>query len=244
MAIHEKRNATALAWRVALCIAVLSAGGNAATVVGRIPGEFATTATGAAAYVMPIDVSPGLGGLSPAVALSYNSQTGDGHAGLGWTLTGFPKITRCPLTRAVDGRVQGVRFGAQDRFCLDGQPLVLLSGAYGGDGAEYRLEIHGNERIISRGRQGVGPLWFELRQSDGLVKRFGNDADSRVEAAGNGEVMAWALNEVEDRFQQRVSYTYTEDSAKGEHYPAEVRWTHSASEHPDQASLRPLGFWR
>lgn len=226
---------------VMLAALATAVGADATTLVGRIAGEFETTATGGAVYGIPLQVGAGMNGLRPAVTLAYNSQAGDGLAGMGWTLAGLSRIARCPLTRALDGKVQGVRFGSQDRFCLDGQPLVLVAGSYGGAGAEYRTEVHGHERIFSFGRQGSGPAWFELHQPDGLVRRFGNDEDSRVEAAGSSEISAWAINEVEDRFQQRIGFAYAEDNARGEHYPAEIRWTYSATETPQQGRLR-LGF--
>ena len=120
----------------------------AATAVGRVSGTFDTTPTGAATYSIPIPVAAGMNGLRPDIALAYNSQGGEGYAGAGWTLAGVSEITRCPLSRAVDGRVQGVRFTSADRFCLDGHPLILLSGIYGSAGAQYRTEIHGFERVI------------------------------------------------------------------------------------------------
>lgn len=227
----------------ALLIALLACAAQAGTVVGRIGGSFGVTPTGTAAYTMPIQVAAGMGGLRPDVALVYGSHGGDGPAGPGWALTGFPRIARCPRTLAVDGAVQGVRFTNQDRFCLEGQPLVLIKGTWGAAGAEYRSEVHGYERIFSWGRQGSGPAWFELRRPDGLVERYGNDDDSRVEVPGGSEVVAWALNEIEDRFQQRVGFAYVEDNARGEHYPAEVRWTYGASQGPEAARLRLALRW-
>ncbi len=226
-----------------LLVALLACATQAGTVVGRIGGSFGVTPTGAAAYTVPIQVAAGMGGLRPDVALVYGSHGGDGPAGPGWTLAGFPRIARCPRTLAVDGAVQGVRFTSQDRFCLEGQPLVLLKGTWGAAGAEYRSEVHGYERIFSWGRQGSGPAWFELRRPDGIVERYGNDDDSRIEVPGGSEVAAWALNEIEDRFQQRVGFAYVEDHARGEHYPAEVRWTYGASQGPDLARLRLALHW-
>ena len=132
-----------------------------ATAVGRLAAEFGVDATGAANYIVPITVAAGRGGLRPAIGLRYASHEGDGLAGMGFTVTGLSRITRCPLTIAVDGRAQGVRFAAGDRYCLDGQPLVLVAGTYGADGAEYRTEVNNLQRVISRGRQGSGPA--ELR---------------------------------------------------------------------------------
>ena len=104
-------------------------------------------------------------------------------------------------------------------------------------------EIHAFERVISYGQLGSGPAWFELRSPDGLVYRYGNDADSRVEAPGTTEVRAWALNEIEDKFQQRVGFAYTEDAVRGEYHPAEIRWTYGPGETFQQARYRLVMSW-
>jgi RHS repeat-associated protein len=215
----------------------------AVTVPGRIAGTFDASASGAATYNIPIQVSAGMNGLKPAISLGYNSQAGNGLAGMGWTLNGLSEIRRCGLTRAVDGRVQGVRFTTGDRYCLDGQPLVLVSGTYGGDGSQYRTEVHDFERVFARGRQGNGPAWFEVRQPDGLVYRYGNDGDSRIEAGGTTEVRVWALNEIEDKFAQRIGFAYAEANASGEYRPTEIRWTYGGSETFTQGRYRLVFSW-
>ncbi len=219
-------------------LSLISASG--ATLPGRIAGEFEPASNGAATYTIEIEVAAGMNGLKPGIALAYSSSAGSGHAGMGWAIAGLSRIERCPLTRALDGRARGVRLDSQDRFCLDGEPLVRLSGTHGADGAVYRRELHAFERVIARGRQGSGPSWFEMQRPDGLVQRFGNDDDSRIEAPGTSEVRGWALNEIEDRFQQRIGFSYTEDAALGEHLPAEIYWTYGAAQSPEQARYRLL----
>jgi RHS repeat-associated protein len=216
---------------------------NAATLVGRVAGEPGSSTTGAATYAIPINVAAGMNGLRPAVALNYSSQAGDGVAGIGWSLSGFSAITRCPLTAAVDGRFQDVRYAWEDRYCLDGQPLVLVSGSYGRENAEYRTEVHGYEKITSHESWGNGPLYFEVRQPNGLLYRYGNDADSLIEAPGTGQVRAWALNEVIDKHQQRMGFTYSEDTTAGEFLPAEVRWSWGPGQTPNEARYRLVFSW-
>lgn len=231
-------------WRMVLLPILLIAGtARGATVPGRVDGSFEATATGAVAYSVPVTVAAGMNGLRPAIGLEYNSQSARGEAGAGWSLSGFSIISRCPLTVALDGRVQGVRFSRQDRYCLDGHPLVLISAVPGVSGAQYRTELHNYEVVTMLGALGTGPLSFELRRPDGLVYRYGNDADSRVEAPGTGEVRAWALNEVEDRFGQRMAFQYQEDAVAGEHYPTEILWSYGAGETPAQARYRLAFTW-
>lgn len=214
----------------AVVAGLASASGAGATAVGRLAAEFSVDATGAATYAVPVNVASGRGGLRPSIGLRYASHDGDGLAGMGFTVTGLSRITRCPLTIAVDGRVQGVRFAAGDRYCLDGQPLVLVAGAYGADGAEYRTEVNNLQRVISRGRQGSGPASFDVQHPDGLTWRYGNDADSRLEAVGTaGEVREWAINQISDKFVNQIAFTWLDDQVTGESLPAEIRWTGDAA---------------
>lgn len=214
---------------VLLAVLVLSEAASAAA-IGRMAAESGVDPAGAATWSVPISVTAGRGGLRPAVSLRYNSHDGDGLAGVGMTLTGLSKISRCAQTIAVDGRMQGVRFASGDRYCLDGQPLVLLSGTYGAEGAEYRTEINNLQRVVSRGQQGSGPAWFEVQHPDGLTWRYGNDADSRIEAVGvASEVREWAINQVSDKFGNQMLFSYNDDQSTGEAVPTEIRWSADAN---------------
>ncbi len=215
---------------VLLLGALASSAGAGATAVGRLAAGFGVDPAGAATYAVPINVAAGRGGLRPGIGLRYASHDGDGLAGVGFTVTGLSRVTRCPLTIAVDGQAQGVRFAGGDRFCLDGQPLVLVAGTYGSDGAEYRTEVNDLKRVVSRGRQASGPASFEVQHPDGLTWHYGNDADSQIEAAGTAaEVREWTINQVSDKFSNQISYTWIDDQATGEALPGEIRWTGDAA---------------
>ncbi len=215
---------------IAIAAVLASTTAVGAIAVGRVAAEFGVDPTGAAIYTVPINVAPGRGGLRPALGLRYGSHDPDGLAGAGFTITGLSRITRCPLTHAVDGRAQGVRFADGDRYCLDGQPLVLVAGTYGADGAEYRTEINNLQRVISRGKQGEGPASFDVQHPGGLTWRYGNDTDSRIEAPGTtGEVREWAINQISDKFANQILFTWLDDQVNGESLPAEIRWSGDAA---------------
>lgn len=203
-----------------------------ATVVGRIPGNFAVSAVGNATYSIPITVAAGQNGLKPDIALVYSSTGPDGLAGLGWALSGLSQIARCELTPVLDGTNQGVRFNKEDRYCLDGQPLLQKSpGNYWDGGQEYRTEIYDYQKIISfetsGSGSGAGPKYFEVRHRNGLIYRYGYNTDSRVKAAGNPDdaIRIWALDEIRDPYNTRIFFSYHNDSSAGTFLPASVKWS-------------------
>ena len=200
-------------------LAVLGMAQAQTLVPGHTPGEFSVSPSGAATYSIPIQVPPGVAGLVPNLSLNYSSQGGNGIAGLGWSLEGSSTITRCPLTRATDGVYGSVNLNTADRFCLDGQRLLVVSGGYGAAGSEYRTEMDQFSRIIANGAAGGnaanGPESFTVRTKDGRVLQFGATADSRIEAQGRAVVATWALSSAADVKGNAIGFAYSEDNPGG-----------------------------
>jgi hypothetical protein len=190
-----------------------------------LPGKFSVGATGAATYNIPIAVPPGTAGLTPSLSLEYNSQSGNGLLGIGWSLGGLPSIGRCSRTIAQDGAVGGINYDANDRFCMDGQRLVAVSGTYGADGAVYRTEVDTFSKLISHGTAGNGPAWFEVHTKSGQIMEFGHTTDSLVLAQGKSAARNWALDKVSDSKGNYFTITYTNDTTNGQAYPIEIDYT-------------------
>jgi len=193
---------------IVFLLTMLGVSNTADAAVGATPGSFSVNNTGAATYTVPIVVPPGINGMQPQIALTYNSQSGDGIAGMGWSLSGLSSITRCPATIAHDGagNNHGVRFDSSDKFCLDGKRLRLDSGTYGNSGAVYRLEIDDFTRIT---QQGSGPDWFLVEKADGTDIKYGNAANT-VLAVGSGPTNTrWLISEVLDTGTNIIKYTYS-----------------------------------
>lgn len=199
-----------------------------------LSGNFAVSESGAATYSIPIQVPPGAGGVEPKLALTYNSQAGNGLLGVGWGISGLSVISRCPQTMAQDGVRGGVSLNSNDRFCLDGQRLIVVSGSYGGDGAVYRTEQDSFSKIVSYGTAGSGPAWFKVWTKAGQVIEYGNTADSRIEAIKapgatatwpSGTVRTWAQNKLSDTKGNYYTVTYTENAANGDYYPLRFSYT-------------------
>lgn len=188
-------------------------------------GQLQVNEFGAATYRVPIQTPPGIGGVEPKLALTYNNQAGNGLLGVGWNLEGLSSVTRCPRTTSQDGAKGTVNLDLNDRFCLDGQRLVLVSGTYGLAGSEYRTERDSFSKVVATGAAGNGPASFTVKTKAGLTMEFGNTADSRIEAQGNTTVRAWALNKVSDVKGNFLAVSYTEDSTNGSFYLNRIDYT-------------------
>jgi hypothetical protein len=203
------------------------------TVAGFTPGNVRAADSGAAEYRVALGVPPGIAGMAPKLALSYSSQAGNGPFGVGWNLEGLSAVGRCPQTLAQDNMRGAVNFNANDRFCLDGQRLLLVSGTYGGDGAEYRTERASFAKIVSNGYAGGdpanGPAWFKVWTKAGQIFEYGNSANSRIKAQGKTAVRVWAVNRIEDTKSNYITVTYIDDSANGDFRLDRIDYTGNVS---------------
>ncbi|CCE06207.1 hypothetical protein BRAS3843_1640017 [Bradyrhizobium sp. STM 3843] len=194
-----------------------------------LPGQFSVNPAGAATYSIPISVPPGAAGMSPSLSLNYNSQGGNSLLGVGWSLGGLSSIGRCPQTVAQDGAIRPVFFDSNDRFCLDGRRLVVVTGSYGADGAEYRTEIDTYSKIISHGTVGTGPAWFEVHTKSGQTLEYGHSADSQIMAQAKSSVGIWAQNKVTDPKSNYYTIAYTNDTTNGQFYSSRIDYTGNAT---------------
>ncbi|MDD5248612.1 MAG: FG-GAP-like repeat-containing protein [Rhodocyclaceae bacterium] len=189
------------------------------------PGQLDISPTGAVTYTIPIQVPPGTAGIEPKLSLVYNSQSGNGLLGIGWSLSGLSAVTRCPRTVAQDGVKGGVNLDTNDRFCLDGQRLMAINGTYGAANTEYRTERESFSRIISYGAAGNGPAWFTVRTKAGQIIEYGNTTDSQVLAQGTTSARVWAVNKISDNQGNYLTFTYTVDAPSGDYYPQRIDYT-------------------
>ncbi|MCB1616689.1 MAG: VCBS repeat-containing protein [Pseudomonadales bacterium] len=188
--------------------------------VGAIGGDHSVGADGSAAFSIPLSLPAAAGGLKPALGLSYNSNGANGTTGYGWSLSGESRLHRCGKSKDQDGVITGIAFDNSDKLCLDGQRLILMSGAYGTAGSVYHLENESFTKIVAASSMaGSMPESFTVYSSDGGRIYYGTSSDSRIEGNGPhaGEVMEWALSKTEDRFGTYQEYSYNERTDLGEY---------------------------
>ena len=190
--------------------------------VGTLAGEFRVAESGAATYRIALPLPAGTAGATPSLGLQYNSQRGNGLLGIGWTLDGLSAISRCRQTFAQDGKAQPLTFMDKDRFCLDGQRLLLTDDSptqtYGAPNSKYKTEIDGFLTVTAKDGSAGQPDYFEVVRKDGSVSRYGakgaSAAEQRVYNPGGAvvdKVLTWALQVVRDSVGNRIVYSYTAD---------------------------------
>ncbi|MDR0988106.1 MAG: FG-GAP-like repeat-containing protein, partial [Prevotellaceae bacterium] len=187
--------------------------------VGALGGNLSVSPLGAAVYSIPIETPPGVNGLTPSVAITYNSQSGNGIAGWGCNLSGFSVITRGPKTVYYDGTAKGITYGPTDAFYLDGQRLILVNGTAGVNGAEYQLESDRYTRVIFKWEQGV--QFFEVRSPNGLKTRYTNSA---IGIASYETIYSWYIDRVEDLFGNYMTYNYDAGDNGIYRYPTTITY--------------------
>lgn len=190
--------------------------------------------TGSAPYSFEIAVPPGRAGHEPKLALSYNSGSGNGHFGIGWTMS-LPAISR----QIDKGQPT---YSANDILIYsNGEELVPIA-----DGT-YRCE---NESDFMR-FQRVGDGW-EVKDRSGRLYKLGTTAASRVQspdhaAAGFNGTYKWYVDEFVDTNGNRILYSYTSfPDSPGELYLSEVRYNLSGGSNFNSVAIdyqrRPDAF--
>ncbi len=217
-----------LSWKLALGAGVLSLVGtfNAQAAVGRTAGTFNVSSTGAATYNIPIFTPPGPRGLQPSISLAYNSNSGGGFVGHGWSLTGLSSIKVCNYTVAQDGSSW-----PRGRYCLNGNKLRVQSGTYGASGSVYATEVADFSRITLTGPVHSTGYWT-VEGKDGLIYTYGGTTDSRPQRwwgmfYSQSDTYEWKLSEIRDRSGNKVRITWVLATATA--HPDKIEWTQTSS---------------
>jgi len=178
-------------------------------IVGTINGQPGVSPTGAGTYSIPIEVPPGNKGMVPQLAITYNSQAGNGILGRGWSLSGLSSIVAVGKTRYYDNESSIV--SSEDTACRimwDGQRLLALNSA-GLDADSFRTEMVSNVKITKMSETGYE--WFEIKTPDGRTLEYGKNTDSRMKLDDNTQ-WKWMLNKVYDRNGNSIKYSYSNDT--------------------------------
>lgn len=169
---------------------------------------------GSATYSIPIEVPPGRNNMQPSVSIQYSNRSGNGIAGVGWSMSAESKIHRCSATEAQDGYKAAVQFDATlDRLCLDGQRLISIGVEdYGTNGAVYKTEMESLVIVTQSGGINSATSSFVAQLPDGRSQSFGTTDDSRHSPDGVNEILNWALAKTVDLSGNNIIYSYSDHS--------------------------------
>ncbi len=184
--------------------------------------SFSLTPSGEANYVLPLAVVPGRAGMEPKLSIVYNSASGQGVLGAGFSLAGLSSITRCPQNLAHDSDLRDLRFDSEDPLCLDGLRLIPIGESPGL--IEYRTFPDRNIKIIGHfpkdalSKSPNNALYFEAFDASGLITEYGRGDKARPMAKGNIP-RAFLANKSYDRRVNAIYFDYCFREADG--YTAE-----------------------
>ncbi|MBP7497448.1 MAG: hypothetical protein KA792_07275, partial [Bacteroidales bacterium] len=214
--------------------------------VGTTQGSFDVSPSGAATYTIPILTPPGTAGMVPSVSINYNSQAGNGLLGMGWNLGGLSAITRTGQNPYNDdGNTQGITFTNEDRFALDGNRLILISGEYGVEGSKYRTENEIFSEISYIKESNSNNLYFLIKTKEGKTVKYGcdsptlEDCNSRMylKPEEKEDLLIWFITEVQDAKGNYIRFYYDNDEEQNNYRINRIEYTGN-----EAANLKPYNF--
>jgi RHS repeat-associated protein len=185
----------------------------------------ANPVTGTGSLTVPIAVSPGRAGFGPQLSLSYDSGTGNGPFGLGWSLS-LPTITR----KTDKGLPQYDDHAESDVFILSGAEdlvPVLVADSKGNWGrlqpatrdaytvTQYRPRIEGLFSRIERWtRASDGDTYWRSISKDNVTTFYGRTAESRIaDPADPSRIFSWLICQSQDDRGNVIRYKYQEENS-------------------------------
>ncbi|HVQ38196.1 MAG TPA: SpvB/TcaC N-terminal domain-containing protein, partial [Pyrinomonadaceae bacterium] len=200
----------------------LPKGGGAIKGIGE---KFAANpVTGTGSMSVPIAISPGRAGFGPQLSLTYDSGTGNGPFGFGWSLA-LPSITRKTdkgLPQYDDARESDVFVlsGAEDLVPVlqpDGKRFRDETTEPGFTIHRYRPRIEGLFARIERWtRNADGDVHWRSISKDNILTLYGKDPRSRLaDPAEPHHVFSWLVCETRDDKGNAVLYDYKAEDGAG-----------------------------
>ena len=154
-------------------------------------------ANGTGTLSLQIAASPGRSGFGPQLSLSYDSGSGNGPFGFGWSL-GAPTITR----KTDKGLPRYADFGNSDVFILSGaEDLVPVSDAPPGRTltvnatkytiVQYRPRVESLFARIERWTSDKGETHWRTISRDNVTTLYGHDENSRIQDRARDPKLPW-----------------------------------------------------
>jgi RHS repeat-associated protein len=205
----------------------LPKGGGAIRGIGE---KFTTNPVlGTGSLSVPIFTTLGRSGFSPQLSLSYNSGSGNGPFGLGWSLS-LPSITRktdkgLPKYRDADESDTLILSGAEDLVPVlvkQGEDWKLEQFERIIDGStfhiqRYRPRIEGLFSRIERWtNEETGEIHWQSISGDNITTIYGKTEESRIfDPSDKKRIFSWLICESYDDKGNATVYEYVSEDSSG-----------------------------
>lgn len=173
--------------------------------------------SGTGGYSIPIPVMSARG-FEPLLELQYNSGSGNGPFGIGFTL---------PLSKFSIRTEKGIpKYDDTDVFLFDGNELVLKAGTFNHSGEwstfEYvpRIEAAFSKivRYVSKDKK---QSYWEVTTNQNVVSLYGTTDAARIFNPENkAQIFEWLLEKSVDAKGNQIEYTYKADYYQGQPDPS------------------------
>jgi RHS repeat-associated protein len=206
----------------------LPKGGGAIRGIGE---KFAANpVTGTGSMTVPIATSPGRSGFGPQLSLSYDSGSGNGPFGFGWSLS-LPSITRktdkgLPKYQDAEETDVFILSGAEDLVPtlvqnVEGQwvresvpPQTVASETF--NIQRYRPRIEGLFARIEKWTDSRGDVHWRSISKDNILTLYGKDTNSRIYDPDYPQhIFSWLICETRDNKGNAVLYEYKAEDGEG-----------------------------
>jgi RHS repeat-associated protein len=195
----------------------------------------ANPVTGTASLTVPIYTSPGRSGFGPQLSLSYDSGSGNGPYGFGWSLS-LPSITRksdkgLPKYQDAEESDVFILSGTEDlvpvfkkdnkgQWELDENGNYIIDEDPDRDGyivRRYRPRIEGLFARIERWiHKSDGDTHWRSISKDNILTVYGRDERSRIsDPADKNRIFSWLICESYDDKGNAIVYEYTDENDNG-----------------------------
>lgn len=187
----------------------------------------ANPVTGTGSMTVPIAASPGRNGFGPELSLSYDSASGNGPFGFGWSLS-LPSVTR----KTDKGLPQYLDAEESDVFVLSGAedlvPVLNDDQSHWHDTRDigdityhirrYRPRIEGLFAQIERWTNANDPNDVHWRSisKDNILTLYGRNSNSRIaDPADPRKIFSWLICETRDDKGNAILYEYRGENDTG-----------------------------
>jgi hypothetical protein len=203
---------------------------------------------GTANLQFPIEIPAGRQGMQPQLAITYNSEGGNGWLGMGWDLM-LPAIT-------VETSWGVPRYSTQyetESYLLAGEQLdsmvhtMVLQPRPGSSVTtrEFKPRIEGSFNRIYRHGTLPDNYWWEVTDRNGITYYYGKYSDPALSTEPctltdtTGNIARWLLTEVKDLHGNYVRYYYQQQYHAGfpdgnvsgkQIYPRHITYTGSGTQ--------------